>query len=269
MIKNSNVTALFLFILCFFSPVSCGEVTGSATVSEAINNNISVVIERNQLQKILDAGDDLPSVMFALKLLSDDAKRKGQPSPKYNLCLLSSIIAKGKSKESLLCANNKGIPRIKMPQIAGIPKAGSKAEQLVKEGKLKQDPITKNVDLKDIFIKWVSEERGHTVFTAMELPASSLKATQNEIIGSIVADMWWQLKQNPNVPLVRDPIFISKDYYILDGHHRWAAIVASEYGNKELKEIKIPVQIIDIDIIELVKEANEFVNDYGILPHSG
>jgi hypothetical protein len=47
------------------------------------------------------------------------------------------------------------------------------------------------------------------------------------------------------------PIIISKDYYILDGHHRWAALLSWDFIDKVDKPIKIHVKKIDLPMADL------------------
>jgi hypothetical protein len=58
------------------------------------------------------------------------------------------------------------------------------------------------------------------------------------------------------------PYFISKDGYILDGHHGWASVLAHCLINKTTR--KINVIEVDMKIKKLVKLANEFMRDIGI-----
>lgn len=48
------------------------------------------------------------------------------------------------------------------------------------------------------------------------------------------------------------PILMSRDYYIIDGHHRWAAEL-----NKNLKN-KIAVYMVDLNVLELIKAARDY-----------
>jgi len=212
-------------------------------------------IKKAEFEKIIDQNNDLPALLMSLNILTDYTQEHKQTPPTANLCNFPS------RRHKLFCQGNKGIPRIKMPQIDGKPKPNSKAEQMVKEGVL-QAKKDGEVDLKDQFIQAmrckfdVSEE--------LTIDAASLKATQNEINGRYVAGMWWSLKQNPHHKLLRSPLFIAKDNYILDGHHRWAAIDALEYGEQEAKPVMMRVIKIDTDIDTLLEQAHKFAQEYGI-----
>jgi len=76
---------------------------------------------------------------------------------------------------------------------------------------------------------------------------------------------------NPNNPAynkITAPIYVSKDGYVLDGHHRWAAIIAHNASNPK-KQIPMMVKVIDQDIIPLVKISNEFAKKIGIHAKKG
>lgn len=252
----------FITTLTVCLSILCGCLVGED------NEDVLVTIPRDQLYKVLNQGTDMPTVMMALKLLSEDNARRDLPPPTYNLCYFINLSYHGE-KGQIFCSENKGVPRIKMPQIKGVPKAGSKAEKLVKDGLLKENPKSKEVDLKSIFIDWLRNEKHYGVLNPINFPVSILYPTQTELVGSNVAYIWWQLKQDPDQALFKEPIFVSNDFYILDGHHRWAAVTANQYGNRVLIEARIPVLIVDSDIATLMKEAVEFTNEYGIEPKKG
>ncbi|MDR3550364.1 MAG: hypothetical protein P4L31_03055 [Candidatus Babeliales bacterium] len=219
------------------------------------NGGVCVDIKKSEFEHIVNQNNDLPALLMSLKILGDYAKIKLETPPANNLCTFAS------SRHRLFCECNKGISRIDMPQIDGQPTPGGKAEQMIKRGTL----IPKKngeVDLKDQFIAAMNNKFGGSRQETVD--ASTLKATQNEINGCYVAGMWWTLKQNPQHKILRAPLFIAQDNYILDGHHRWAAIDALEYGARQAKPVMMRVIRINTDIDTLLKEALEFTKEYGI-----
>ena len=71
---------------------------------------------------------------------------------------------------------------------------------------------------------------------------------------------------DPNHPAygkITAPIYVSNDGYVLDGHHRWAAVVAHNAANPD-KQIPMNVRVIDEPIVPLVKRSNEFAEAMGI-----
>jgi hypothetical protein len=71
------------------------------------------------------------------------------------------------------------------------------------------------------------------------------------------------LEKDPNHPKITAPIYVSRDGYVIDGHHRWAAIVAY---NAKHPDNPIPMKstVIDMDIKDAIPMANKFAEDMGI-----
>ena len=107
---------------------------------------------------------------------------------------------------------------------------------------------------------------------------SDLKATQNELKPANVAFMVdvlmtatppphkdkeaedkWKLSEK-----LREPIIVSKDGYILDGHHRWAALVALDIANGGSGDIEMSVKQVDDTAEGLVEKTNNFTKDQGL-----
>jgi hypothetical protein len=107
---------------------------------------------------------------------------------------------------------------------------------------------------------------------------SDLKATQNELKPANVAfmvDVLMRAKPPPHKDKqaaddwalsekLREPIIVSKDGYILDGHHRWAALVALDIANGGSGDIEMMVKEVDAGAEELVEKTNEFTRDQGL-----
>lgn len=90
-------------------------------------------------------------------------------------------------------------------------------------------------------------------------PASKLKESQVELIPNKVKGIAAKYSK----PTDMKPLIISKDNYIIDGHHRWAAAIY-KFGN----DVKIPVHRINLkrdDAIELyISIANSLDEDITI-----
>lgn len=182
-----------------------------------------------------------------LAQLADEAKAKGEAAPNYNLC---EITIPG---TNIYCEGNKGIERAKMPQFKGTPVPGSPAARLPKDGK-------GEVDTEPIFRKQLKEEG--IAITPKEIYSDNLKATQSELVGAKVAGMTKALEANPNNPGITAPIFVSNDNYVIDGHHRWAAVTSYAIKNGLPKKMK--VEVIDLPIEEAIKKSNDFADMIGI-----
>jgi len=180
-----------------------------------------------------------------------DAKAKGEKAPNYNLC---QVTIPG---TNLYCDGNKGIERGDMPQFKGTPQPGSPADKLPKDENGEADT--------EEFFKQMLEKEGIKVSEPVSVPPDRLKATQSELVGVKVAGMSKVLEDptHPAYEKITAPIYVSNDGYVLDGHHRWAAIVAYNAAHPD-NPIPMNVRVIDEPIEPLVKRSNDFAEKMGI-----
>jgi hypothetical protein len=91
--------------------------------------------------------------------------------------------------------------------------------------------------------------------------ASFLRATQSELVGVKVSGImgYFRTKDASTDP----PLFVSKDNYIVDGHHRWAARVGLDAENNQLGQTDVNIVRVDLPIIELLAEAETFTEGKG------
>lgn len=170
------------------------------------------------------------------------------------------------------CQYNLGIERKDMPQLSGKPVNNTcLAAQLADEG-LAPRSSSGEIDLTEIFVGYL-KNKGYKV-TIKNVDAFQLKATQKELVASKVAAMWLALKMDPNNKDLKASIFTAQreddaSYYILDGHHRWAAIMATEFGLSHLTRVFIPAKVVNTDIENLLIIANKFTVEYGIAVKAG
>ena len=198
-------------------------------------------IERQQISTVVDK----------LAQLGAEAKAKGEQAPNFNLCKVSI------PGTNLYCDGNKGIPREDMPQFKGTPVPGSPADKLPKDSNGEADT--------EEFFKKMLEKDGVKVSEPVAVPPDRLKATQSELVGVKVAGMS-KVLEDPNHPAyekITAPIYVSNDGYVLDGHHRWAAVVAHNAAHPD-KQIPMNVRVIDEPIEPLVKRSNAFAEKIGI-----
>jgi len=198
-------------------------------------------IERQQISTIIDK----------LAELGKQAKEKGEQAPNFNLCQVSI------PGTNLYCDGNKGIERGDMPQFKGTPQPGSPADKLPKDESGEADT--------EEFFKQMLNKQGIKVSEPVAVPPDRLKATQSELVGVKVAGMS-KVLDNPNHPAygkITAPIYVSNDGYVLDGHHRWAAVVAHNAANPK-NQIPMQVRVIDEPIEPLVKRSNAFAEKMGI-----
>lgn len=200
----------------------------------------------------LDSADKVSTMLPRLAELINHAKETGQKDFKVNLC---NVTVAG---TSLFCVENKGIPRVQMPQLKafGVPE-GTKAYT---EGIHTDEG---EIDIQPMFLQRLKDMGYAAQETTM--PASHLKATQNELGADKVAGITdFVMNGNGAEKIGASPIFVSSDNYIVDGHHRWAALTAADYADGTGGEIDMGVWKIDCDIITLLALANEFAEEYGI-----
>lgn len=152
---------------------------------------------------------------------------------------------------NLFCGDNKGIPRGDMPQIGGKTRSGTKADKLPKN----KDG---EVDGTDAFISHLEGKKIGVKNT--KVPAAKLRATQTELIGAKVAGMMLAKGFDPS----ERPIFVSRDGYVIDGHHRWAAVVGRDASDGKLGDRTMNVQMVDMDIMDVLKEASSWADEFGI-----
>lgn len=119
-----------------------------------------------------------------------------------------------------LCKDNLGIARENMPQLT----------QDVAD-KFLHELVTRGVKIE-----------------STSMPVGKMKATQREINAEKVNGMVGAVKSG-KLNLDHGELIVSKDGYILDGHHRWAALAMMDPG----KEVK--VQRVDLDMHSLLAES--------------
>jgi len=171
-------------------------------------------------------------VSTLIKRLGETAKEmeeQGEKAPVFNLC---NVSIKG---TNLFCADSKGIPRVKMPVI----------------------PAKRTKE----FIKYL-EDRGYKIEKEKE-KAANLRATQSEIDGAKVAVSMKRIQSEG----FYKRLVISKDDYILDGHHTWAGQLGIDAKNNVLDDDKeVKVARVNISITKLLAEAEKFTGGKGKKP---
>jgi hypothetical protein len=226
-------------------------------------DNPIVTGDVNEAAKLLGEGkyveltskNEVSTLVRELKKIGDDAVSKGKKAPNYNLCNITV------ENTNLFCVESKGIPRIDMPQLGGVPTPGSKADKFPKNK-------AGEVDLSAEFAKFLTthDVTGDGVPEVVDdehALASHLKATQDELGGTQVADIVSAMEEHGIDP-DRAWLWVSKDNYIIDGHHRWAAQVTYGLGKKE--DVEVPVHKVDMDIISILQVAEGWTQMMGIPP---
>jgi hypothetical protein len=202
----------------------------------------------SDINKIPDAQKrEISMKIDKLAEMTKQAKEKGEAAPNFNLCKITI------PNTNLYCSGNAGIPREEMPQFKGKPTPGSPASKMSLSA-------SGEVDTEPLFKKMLKEKGVKVVAT--EVPSDALKATQSELVGSKVAGMTKALESDPNHPAITAPIYVSRDGYVVDGHHRWAAVTSAAIAAGKPANMKVIV--IDMDIKELIPLANNFAEEIGV-----
>lgn len=190
---------------------------------------------------------EVHTLLAKLAQMASEAKAAGTKAKNYDLCKVTV------ANTNLFCAEHLGVPRIKMPQFGGEARPGSEADKLPKNKEGGVDGSQQFLaHLEKIGIK--SEE--------VEVQASHLRASQRQLVGAKVAGIAMSGKDLN----FGNPIFISRDNYVIDGHHRWAALVGrdaedAKFGNMPMKVVKV-----DAPISEVLHLANKWTKEFGIDP---
>lgn len=219
---------------------------------------IKVSTPKEALKEILRGNlvemESLEEAYTALNKLGEfikEAKKKGE-KVKINVCKISVPGTNLFCGESIATDEHpEGVPREKMPQLSGIPIKGSRADKMPRiddEG---------NVDIGKLFLEHLSNQDPPIKFVEAEVPASSLRASQSELKGKTVAYMM----SDEGAKTLDDPkavIYVSRDGYIIDGHHRWAGKVGRDLADGKTGDVKIRVRRVDMPIMEVLDAALDF-----------
>src|SRR5215831_13788726 len=175
----------------------------------------------------LDQPKKVSTLIHVLGKEAERMQKQGKDAPVFNLCDVSV------SGTNLFCAESKGIPRIKMPQLD--------REQTKK------------------FIEYL-KDKGYGIERTREL-AANLRATQDELNGAKVAANMDKIESGEG----KEPrLVVSRDDYILDGHHRWAAKLGLDSKDGDLtNDTKMKISRVDISITKLHEEADKFTGGKG------
>jgi uncharacterized protein len=152
----------------------------------------------------------------------------GGAAPTFNLC---NVSIKG---TNLFCADQIGVPRVEMPVI----RASKTAE----------------------FVKYLAKQ-GYGVTEGRE-KAANLRASQSELSGEKVDAAMKRIEAEGKF---YKRIVISRDDYILDGHHTWAGQLGHDAADNDLQNDgrQVKVARIDIGIIDLILEAEKWTGGEG------
>lgn len=200
---------------------------------------------------------DVHTVLQKLGEFAIEAAKRGEKAPNFDPC---NITVKG---VSLFCTEKirteefpNGIPRIEMPQFKSkTPIPGSEADKLPKDkgGEVNGLPA---------FIDHL-KQTGVGVDSNGRMLARKLKASQAEMEGVKVAGMM----NNPKFDPKKAKILVSRDGYVIDGHHTWAAAIGrdAEDGNLD-NDKEMEVIIVDMPMSQVYHLARAWTEKFGLPP---
>lgn len=239
-----------------WDPKSRKEIVKVTTVEEAYEE-----IAKGNIVEMPTPQDAVTIIEKMADYIKEVEKKTGEKAPNLNFCQISV------PGTNLFCGSSvatdkypDGVPRAEMPQLSGIPEKGSKADKLARideEG---------NVDISKGLIDKLAEAGVET--KELEVPASQLKASQSELKGKTVS---FFLTDKGKKILNDDKavIFVSRDGYVIDGHHRWAGKVFQDLADGKTGDVKMKVKVIDMPIMEILDAALDHSDDMGIKRKKG
>lgn len=149
----------------------------------------------------------------------------------------------------------RGIPRTAMPQLNGPALPGTEAALLA-------GGANKFIELDAEFRAQLKRD-GIDVRNE-RVPAGNLRATQTQLTAATVAGITRAAESgNPKVRhMLKEPIWVTRDNYVIDGHHRWASDEALAFSGNGPREIE--VQRINLPVRLAIPYANQFAQQMGI-----
>ena len=236
-----------------------GQPQGGAPVkADVVTDDPKEALDALRQGKTVSMGsvDEVNTLIADIHAFAQEAKKKGE-KVKLNLCQVSVPGTNLFCGSSLKGEDGQPIPRDKMPQLAGKPKKGSPVDN---PDKFPVDEAGE-VNVGDAFVKHLAEKGIET--REGSVPAAQLKASQSELKGANLAFMMSPEGQKA-VKLQENSIFVSSDGYVIDGHHRWAALVGLDAKDGKLGGTPIKVRVINMPIQQVLTEANAFTSVMGI-----
>jgi hypothetical protein len=202
------------------------------------------------------------TILDKLAALGKEAQAAGGKAPAIDL---AHVTVKG---SNLFMNGNLGVPRIEMPQFilkASDVQAGSPLAHMLADGTIKPD-AKGEVNLTPLFAAHL-ENMGITS-EATTRPADFLRATQREIDGVKVGGMMGAMASGVLDRSKMGPVLTTRDDYVLDGHHQWAATVGLEHKIGSTDKLEVRAFRFDAAITTVLREAQSWTVAMGSLPRA-
>jgi len=204
---------------------------------------------------------DTRQVHTVLRLLGEKAlaaQAAGKDAKNWDPC---TVTVKG---ASIFCQETlktekfpHGIPRIEMPQFKSKnPIPGSEADKLPRDA-------NGEVNAAQQFLKHLQASGVKTHPDTML--SRKLKASQAEMEGTKVAGMMLNSGFDPKSE--KNRIWVSRDGYVIDGHHTWAAAVGRDAEDGNLNnDTAMKVTVVDMPMSQIYHLSTEWTRKLGIPP---
>jgi hypothetical protein len=222
-------------------------------------------IQRGELVEFSNEGEAYTGIKEIARY-AKELKEKGK-NGNFNLC---KVTVPG---TNLFCGSSiatdrhpNGVPRIEMPQLSGKVMSkvrdanGNEVDNPAVQGMpLKVDKDgkpTDEVDIAPFFVQHLAKLGIGSREGVMR--ASNLRASQNELkgpnVGFFMTDSGQEIIDN-------EPIFVSRDGFVIDGHHRWAGKIGVDLADGQQGDTDIRVVVIDAPIMEVLQLAIDYTAD--------
>lgn len=235
---------------------SRGRPDGTGTAEDPIdvqgNLDHAIVLMAQGKHVRLNQVDEIATLTDRVNDLADKLKARTGSEPKWDFGLIS---VRG---TNLFTQQTRGIPRVQMPQTNGPAEPGTEAARIA-------GGAGKFVDLAPQFRQALIDS-GVKV-TETRVKASHLRATQLELTAATVAGISEAARGGNRkvLHMLQEPIWVSRDNYVIDGHHRWAAEMVADARDGVLgNDTEMNVHRVDMDIGAVIPFANDFTRRMGI-----
>lgn len=231
------------------------------TVAEAAeyirkNPKANVTVPPGEVRTLIGKLKEMADAKIAELKASGMSDKEAEKAGEINLCQVSV------PDTNLFCNESYDIPRLKMPQFGSTATPGSQVVKMHEEGvegvTMKEKNGVKEYNAQPLYEAHL-KERGIKI-TEKEMPAEQLAASQVELKTTKVGGM----ADNPDFDPAGEAILVSRDGYIVDGHHRWGAQIVRDYLDGKGGDLKLKVKVIDMDILDILDDANAFADSIGL-----
>lgn len=110
-------------------------------------------------------------------------------------------------------------------------------------------PQVKSTDVPD-YLRWLSQHKHYTSFKT-EMPVASLFPSQGNFNQSKIRAFMTHKRDE-----LRKPVIVSADYFLIDGHHRWLALLNMDPTDT------IPVIMVHAKVLDLIAATKEYPKSF-------